>query len=293
MSTTLSIYVKYSGEGSRLAHRAAEVLGARGYYYCLGDYDLFIDGRPWRETGVSLTWVCLDRTDLGEYGEVGAAEGTALAPYEYDLFLEYRGRTEAAVQLGRTFFEWLTALNLPMAYQGRDCCLLADFLPGRGVRTFPPGTSCEEEDRAWWYEPRLHDDPSAPWPDGLVDESPASPRSVLVFETDGALQFVPVTTEHGRRRWLVPIAEARSDITAAEDLGRLVRCAQQTAGRHGDREGTLLDFLARLLLRSTADFVRDSVCVDLCPCPDGLAGFSVLVGQGRLAGWGSAGRPGR
>ena len=273
MSTTLSIYLKYSGEGSRLARRAAEVLGARGFIYSLGDYDLLVDGRPWREAGVSVTWVCLDRTDLGEYGELACAEGTALAPYEYDLFVEHRAprRPEAAVQLGWTFFERLTALNLPMVYVSREEWLLADFLPGRGIRNFPPETSCEERDRARWYEPRLHDDPMAPWPGELADEQLASPRSVLVFETDGCLQFVPVATEHGQRRWLVPVAEARSDITTADDLGRLARSAQRTVGRHGDQEEPLLDFLARLLLKSTEDFARDTVCVELYPCPDGLA----------------------
>lgn len=271
MSTTRSIYVKYSGEGSRLARRAAEILGARGYYYCLGDYDLLVDGRRWQDNGVILTWVCLDRTDLGEYGEL-EAEGTALAPYEYDLFFEYRGQIEAAEQLVRTFFERLTALNLPMVYVSPEEWLVADFLPNRGIRNFPPQTSPEERDRARWYEPRLHDDPMAPWPGELADEQLASPRSVLVFETDGCLQFVPVATEHGQRRWLVPVAEARSDITTADDLGRLARSAQRTVGRHGDQEEPLLDFLARLLLKSTEDFARDTVCVELCPCPDGLAG---------------------
>ncbi|MBX6723391.1 MAG: hypothetical protein IRY92_09180 [Dactylosporangium sp.] len=274
MSKSLSIYLKYAGEGQRLAHRVAEILGAHGYFYSGGSYDLLIDGRPWYETGVSLTWVCLGRTDLGEYGELGSAEGTALAPYEYDLWLEYRAprRPEAAVQLGRTFFERLTTLKLPMAYMNNDdWWLLADFLPGRGIRDFPPKTSCEERDRAWWYEPRLHADPMAPWPDGLVEESPESPRSVLVFETDGLLQLVPVGMEHGERRWLAPVLEARSDI-GARDLGRLVSCAQRTTGRSGDRGEPMLAYLAGLARRSTEDFVRDSVCLALCPCPDGLAG---------------------
>lgn len=273
MSTTLSIYLKYSGEGSRLARRVAEVLGARGYIYSLGDYDLLVDGRPWRETGVSLTWVCLDRTDLGEYGELECVEGTALAPYEYDLFVEYRAprRPEAAVQLGWTFFERLTALNLPMVYVSAEEWLLADFLPGRGIRHFPPATSYEESDRAWWYEPRLHDDPMAPWPGQLAEEQPASPRSVLVFETDGLLQLVPIAAEHGQRRWLTPVAEARSDI-GARDLGSLVRSVQRTTGRSGDRDGSMLACLAGLAVRSTEDFVRDTVCLEWCPCPDGLAG---------------------
>jgi len=273
MSTTLSIYLKYSGEGSRLARRAAEVLGARGYIYSLGDYDLLVDGRPWREAGVSLTWVCLDRTDLGEYGELACAEGTALAPYEYDLFVEHRAprRPEAAVQLGWTFFERLTALNLPMVYVSAEEWLLADFLPGRGIRNFPPATSYEEQDRAWWYEPRLHDDPMAPWPGQLAEEQPASPRSVLVFETDGLLQLVPIAAEHGQRRWLTPVAEARSDI-GARDLGSLVRSVQHTTGRSGDLGGSMLAFLAGLAVRSTEDFVRGTVCLAWCSCPDGLAG---------------------
>jgi hypothetical protein len=184
VSASVEIYVKYAGEGQVFAHRVAGLLEVTGYFRTDSGYVLPLDAERW--VGVP-GWALLDidRTDLAEGGEPGGAEGTALAPYEYECSLSLRGPLD---RLGPMIFERMTQLELPMAYGG-DGDIFADYLPGRGVRQFPPGTDVEEPGRPWWFEPSLHADPAARWR-AEPPPQPAPPGRAIVFETAGLLQVV-------------------------------------------------------------------------------------------------------
>jgi len=264
MGGSVEIYVKYTGEWHRLAHQVAEALQVVSYFYSGHHHVLPVDARQW--IGVE-GWgqLILARTDLGQEGEPGAAEGTAFAPYEYELSLSFRstGGADALQRFGRAIFDRLTTLGLPLAYGG-DGLVFADFLPGRGVRDFPAETDAEEDGRAWWFDPRLHNEPAAPWPGELPDRA-APPRPVVAFETDGLLQFVPMAEEGGQLGWLTPVASARSSVGARE-LGLLLGCAQSTTAAPGTdaRERIILSLAAKARL-SVEDFFRRSVCMEIRP----------------------------
>lgn len=268
MGGSVEIYVKYAGDWHRLAHRVAEALEVISYFYSGQDHVLPLDARRW--IGVDgWAHLRLDRTDLGEDGEPGAAEDTAFAPYEYELSLEFRAGDAAALErFGRAVFDRLTDLGLPLAYGGAGL-VFADFLPGRGVRELPAGTDAEEDGRARWFEPRLHEAPAAPWPGELPDRS-ALPRPVVAFETDGLLQFVPVAEEDGQARWLTPVASARSSV-GARQLGLLIGCAQGTTAALGaDTRERITASLAGKARLSVEDFFRHSVCLQLRPAQEEL-----------------------
>ena len=264
MGGSVEIYVKYAGEWHRLAHRVAEALEVVSYFYSGHDHVLPVDARRW--IGVDgWAQLRLDRTELGEDGEPGAAQDTAFAPYEYELSLAFRAGDAAVLErFGRAVFDRLTSLGLPLAYGGAGL-VFADFLPGRGVRELPAGTDAEEDGRAWWFEPRLHEAPAASWPGELPDHY-APPRPVVAFETDGLLQFVPVAEEDGQLHWLTPVASARSS-AGARELGLLLGCAQATiaAATDADARERITASLAGKARLSVEDFFRHSVCLQIRP----------------------------
>jgi hypothetical protein len=253
--------VKYAGEGQGLAHRVAQDLAVVSYFYSDRSYVLPVDAQRW--IGVE-GWGHLDleQSDLGRDGD-RAAEGTAFAPYEYELSLSFRGgspgtQDKVLMRFGHAIFDRLTALGVPLAYGGSGN-VFADFLPGRGVREFPEDTNAEDEGRTWWFEPRLHSEPTASWP-GEVASLAAPPGPIIVFETDGLLQFVPVSDSS---QWTIPVASARSTIRA-RDVGLMLAYAQRTTTRPvGDEGERILSSLAASTKLSTVDFARRSVSLEI------------------------------
>ncbi len=245
MADTVEIYVKYAGPGQELAHRLAEALDLRSYFYNGRGFVLPVDARPW--IGVD-GWAHLNLklTDLGRDGDPGLSAGTAYEPYEFEVSVEFRGPRE---RLGRAIFDRLTRLDLPMAY-GDDGDIFADHLPGRGVREFSPGTSVEEEGRPLWREPALSADrsPVPAWHTGS--------GAVTVCETDGLLQFVPVFGT----RWLSPVASARASVGAV-DIGLMVAAALGSTDRPERDE--VLTRLAGAVRLSVDEFPRRTVSFDV------------------------------
>lgn len=248
MAGTVEIYVKYAGPGQWLAHRVAEALDLRSYFYSGQGFVLPVDARPW--IGVD-SWAHLNLrlTDLGRDGDPGSSAGTAYEPYEFELSLEFRGPRGP---LGRSLFDRLTRLELPMAY-GDDGDIFADYLPGRGVREFSPGTSVEEDGRPLWREPALavERSPAPGWQVGV--------GAVTVCETDGLLQFVPVFGT----RWLCPVASTRTSV-AAVDIGLSLAAALSTADRPGrDERDEVMARLAGAARLPTDEFLRRTVSFDV------------------------------
>ncbi|MFC0531056.1 hypothetical protein [Phytohabitans kaempferiae] len=248
MADTVEIYVKYAGPGQRLAHQVAQLLDLRGYFFNGSGFVLPVDAKPL--VGVE-GWAHLDLklTDLGADGDPGLSAGTAYEPYEFEVSVEFRGPRE---QLGRAVFDRLTTLDLPMAY-GDDSDIFADYLPGRGVREFSPGTRVEEPGRLLWREPGL-----------TAERSPAPPWQVgdgaaIVCETEGLLQVVPVVGT----RWLRPVASVRTS-AGAVDIGLLLAATLDTADRPGrdDRDEVVAELAAALRL-PTGDFLRRAVSFEL------------------------------
>ncbi|MDQ7907786.1 hypothetical protein RB614_25010 [Phytohabitans sp. ZYX-F-186] len=192
-------------------------------------------------------------------------EVTAFSPYEYAVSLDMRGPYERVERLGWLVFDRLVQLGLPLAYEGRDADLMADFLPGRGVRRFPTGTDPEESNRVAWHEPRLHDDPAAPW--GAEPElAVVPPGRVVVFETAGLLQVVPMARADGGWRWVAPAASIRAS-RGAHEVGLLLGSTLDTtsAPDRDDRaeiERLLYD-LPGVGLTGVEDFGRRSVSVEV------------------------------
>lgn len=248
MADTVQIYVKYGGSGQQLAHRVAEVLDVRSYFYNGQSFVLPVEAKPL--IGVdSWAHFVLNRTDLGLDGDPGSAAGSAYEPYEFVADIDFRG---ARQRLGRAVFDRLTKLQLPMAY-GDDADIFADYLPGRGVREFSPGTSADADGQPLWREPALRAQRSAApaWQVGA--------GAVTVCETDGLIRFVP---DFGAR-WLRPVASVRSSVGAA-GIGEMLAAALGTSDRPGrDERDEVLARLASTLQLSTDDFLRRTVSFDV------------------------------
>ena len=266
MGDTIDIYVKHAGPLLPLVRRVAQTLDVPGYHYAVTHASMPVEAARWVEAD---GWGLLDLilTDLGEYGDPGSALGTAFAPYERSLSLDYRGPREL---LGRALFDRLTDVGVPLLLAepatGR---VFADFLPGRGVRDFPPGTDGEVPGRAQWFEPALHGDAArsfaAPWP----LRPPWPPRGRLrVFETEGLLQCVTVAGG-GPGRWVTPKVAVRAGLDGAE-IGRVLAWALSPVDHPGHDDASVHDRLAGTLGLSVGDFARGSVSVELSATPDGV-----------------------
>jgi len=265
MGDTIDIYVKYAGPLAALAHRVARTLDVPGYFLAGTHATIPVEAARWIDAeGWGL--LSLDPTDLGEYGDPGFSAGTAFAPYERYLSLEYRGPRE---RLGRALFDRLTALRVPLLLaESSSSGVIADFLPGRAVRNFPPGTSGERAGRDLWFEPALHGvDVSRSFDPPWSVRPPWPPRGqALVFETEGLLQGVAVVDG----RWATPKVAVRIDLGAAE-IGRALAWVLGAADNPGREDAVpVSDRLAGMLGLSVGDFARGSVSVEVLAAPDGL-----------------------
>lgn len=256
MGSSVEIYVKYAGESQVLAHRVAALLAVTGYFGSDPGYVLPVDAERWiGEPG----WAHLDLhpTELGEDGEPGDAEGTAYAPYEYEFSLSLRGPVE---RLGRVLFDRMTELGLPMAYGG-DGYVFADFLPGRGVREFPPDTDVEEPGRSHWYTAELHAEPARAWrPEPAPPVAPAG--RAVVFETAGLLQMVPVVREPTGWRWVPPVVTVRAE-AGARKVGVALGVALGTAAPPEQAGEAVAASVASAPGASDVDFGSRSVSVEI------------------------------
>ncbi|MBF9131880.1 hypothetical protein I0C86_23360 [Plantactinospora sp. S1510] len=273
MSSSVEIYVRYSGDGSGLAHRAAEDFGALTYFSTDGSSAVPIQAQPW--IGIE-GWAHLDLepTDLTLYGEPGSAEDTALAPYEWVFSLSFRvgppdDPAEVLERFGRVVFDQLTTLGLPLAY-GAGGLIYADFLPGRGVREFPPDTDVEEPGQAWWFEPRLHGQPLEPWSVDVAPLSVPPSNPVTVFVTSKVLQFVPRVWDGADWYWGTP--RSSTPITAQpREIALMLSHAQRTRpGRAADESESILSVLAGGILTSIEDYRAQAISIEIGTDADGL-----------------------
>jgi hypothetical protein len=256
---SVEIYVNYPGPAQSLAREVCEELDLMRYFRSGTGYVLPIEARSWTgEEG----WGHL----LLEATDPEIVEGTAFAPYGYELSLDYRGARE---RFGWAVFRRLTRLDLPLAY-GNEMFILADFLPGRGNRDFSPGTDAEDLGSPamlpppspagpppLWFEPRLHGDRTARWP----RRAPSAPAAgaATVFETGGLLQAVPVAGG----RWVRPVAAMRAE-AGARSVGEVLEAALLTTVRYArDDRAEIGPSLAGAAQLSTEDFAATSVRVDL------------------------------
>ncbi|MEJ3743597.1 hypothetical protein WEI85_09940 [Actinomycetes bacterium KLBMP 9797] len=288
MSNAVEIYVKYAGPVEVLARRVAEALELTWYFRSGRGFLSALEVERWIG---EPTWAGLrvDPTESGHDNELlpeewaFEEEPTADAPYDYQVGLDMRGPQEWIERLGRMVFDRLTGFDLPLAFVGENVDILADFLPGRGVREFPPGTSASEAGRAQWWEPRLHDDPAAPWrPEPPPPVAP--PGRVTVFETGGLLQMVPLTEGSGGWRWIAPVTSIRVD-GGARDIGLLLGSAlTTTAPPERDDRAAIEEQLRRVPnagIEDVADFGRRSVSVEVRS--DGTAVAAIPHGPHRGA----------
>ncbi len=79
-------------------------------------------------------------------------DDTTYAPYDHELVIEFHSRhgmaqEELGERLGRAMFDRLSGIGSPLAHGEVGGDLFAEFLAGRGVRDFPPGTDYEEPAR--------------------------------------------------------------------------------------------------------------------------------------------------
>ncbi|WP_433325746.1 hypothetical protein [Spirillospora sp. CA-294931] len=256
MSRTVEIYVADRGELLPLAQRVGEELGVSAYFASRSSAVFALDASRWigAEGTGTLT---LAPTDAEP------DDGTALAPYAYELSLEYRGgdnlaRGELRERFGRALFDGLRALERPLAYAD-DVSLYADYLPGRGTRDFDTGADWDEDGRDRWNDPRLYG-PDAEIP---APEPPPVPRgSVTVFETGGLVQFVPTSTLDSRS--LVPAVSVRADQGDAT-IGRALALAlARSSSTGGTRDGDPFRAVAGTAGGLSPDeYARTAVSVDL------------------------------
>jgi hypothetical protein len=258
MGNTVDIWVKYTGPLLPLARRVAQTLDVSGYHYAAAHASMGVAAARWIDAD---GWGVLDLslTDLGEYGDPGSSAGTAFEPYEWYLSLEFRGPRE---RLGRALFDRLTGVGLPLLFgDPATSRVMADFLPGRGMREFPSRTDGEAPGRARWFEPALHGAGSRPFAPPWPVEQPWPPHGhVMVFETEGLLQCVTVT--HGGH-WVTPAVRVRTDLGAGE-IGRVLAWGMDATSQAGHHDrASLHDRLSGALRLSVGDFARGSVSMEI------------------------------
>ncbi len=262
MSDAVSISFKYSADWQGLAHGIARELGCATYFFSGEEFALPLpNDRLIGIDGIGYSY-------LGPTAPLW--EDTAWAPYEFKLSIEFRGGGDPArwdeieERLGRAMFDRLTALGVPMLYS-RDSALtvVADFLPGRGVRDFAPGTSGEEAGYAAWYEPALYDEPKSPWPREVATLTTPPTAPVLVFATGILVHAVAAGWDGAAWRWAVPAASAFTTIGPA-GVGRLVGYTQRDpALPPADIGPRILASFANRSELSTEDFGSRAVAIDL------------------------------
>ncbi|SEF44323.1 hypothetical protein SAMN04489712_10138 [Thermomonospora echinospora] len=212
MSSTVEIYLRGGRDAAAVVQQVATALDVRGYFGSGEGYVLTLSSEPWT-TGEGVASLDLGPTDEDLVGALGE---TAYSPYDFRLSIELRGapglaRAELRERLGRQVFDRLTALRWPMAL-GDAMSVFADFLPGRGVREFPPDTDWEEAGHDIWFEPRLH---GTEPPASRQPPEPLIRGAATVFETNGLVQFLACDAAGAK----APVASIRSE-AGATLLGR-------------------------------------------------------------------------
>lgn len=244
-------------DSTSLAHEIARLLGVGGFFAGGDGNVLSVDARPWTGADGHGT-LDLKPVEAAEDGEPGMYDDTAYAPYEHELAIECRGSGARAERLGRAIFDRLTELGRPLAYGEVGGGLFADFLPGRGVRDFPPGTDYDEPDRDIWVEPRLLD--ASRRPVRSADDPGRLRGHGVVFEREGLLQIVPrVPAPEGEDRLGAPVVAIRTDA----DPARIGRSLVRGLGRPGPATGDPVAWITGSARCSADGFSREAVSVDL------------------------------
>ncbi|MFD0686806.1 hypothetical protein [Actinomadura fibrosa] len=218
MSSTVEVYVADWRDAAAVAQRVAVALETSGYFRATHGYTYTIKTASWF-TGPGVLTLRLTESD---WDEDDPDLCTAFESYAYEVSAELAGvpglaRDEVLERVGRSLFDRLMVLGLPLAF-GNGTDIFADFLPGRGVRDFPPGTDLDADGRDVWFEPRLHgtDEQDGPAPERTVLRR----GTVTVFEVGGLVQLVPqVAVGGGRRRAVAPVASLRRG-AGPEVIGR-------------------------------------------------------------------------
>ena len=292
MSSSVEIYVRYSGDGPGLAHRAAEDFGALTYFSSGGSYVLPFQARPW--IGFD-GWAHLDLepTDLAVYGEPGSAEDTALAPYEWVFPLSFRvgpphDSEEVLKRLGRVVFHQLTTLGLPLAY-GAGGLIFADFLPARGVREFHRAPTSRNPAGPGGLT-QLAAELCEPWPVDVAPLSapPSTPVTVLV--TGKTLQFVPMTWGGSHWRWGTPRPSTLSTMRPRE-IGLMLSHARRTEPARAAHIESILSELARGVNASFEDYVAQTISIEIGTDADGLLAVPSRPATSRRTAASCWGRP--
>jgi hypothetical protein len=267
MSSSVGFYVKYSGDPPGLAQRVAELLLAKGYLaYGRSSYLVPFASRPF--IGVDgLGQLGVDRTDLGRYGDTESAAGTAFAPYEFELSLEYRGvdRSQTQFRLADAVFHRLTQLGLPLAYGGDgNGQIYGDYLPERGTRMMPEGTPEDDGGRVHWFEPRLHHRPEQPWSGSGTVAPPNGPGApAVVYETGDVLHMVAAVQHNGEWLWSIPAASVVAS-AGPREIGLVLGYARRPGpvAIPVPLAGVLDNFTAVVRL-STEEFLSRAASVEL------------------------------
>ncbi|RFS85506.1 hypothetical protein D0T12_10770 [Actinomadura spongiicola] len=262
MSSTVGIYLAAAKDASAVSHRIAMALRAPGYFYREHGYTYTISLTPLLH-GSGVATLYLSDNDWDEDEPYLCA---AFQAYNYELTIELGNvpaslRGEILERLGRLIFDHLMKLGCPLAF-GDDTNIVADYLPGRGVREFPADTSWDKRDRDTWYEPALHS------PDAELSPShdrPTPPSgSMSVFETDGLIQIVPrVRDTTDRSHAVAPVASMRGSVDPLV-FGRTLAEALSSSGQVDLVEGvdpwSWVTGTSRL---NVEQFSRSAVSVDL------------------------------
>ncbi|MDT0347443.1 hypothetical protein [Streptomyces litchfieldiae] len=191
MSSSIQIYFTYPGDITGAAQLITVALDAPGYFWTGHGFRFGLRSLASFDSPGSASMDLSENEEIDD--EDGTVPETALSPYDFEVSVELHGvpgrtRAELRKRAGRRIFERLTRLDRPLALAEGDE-LFTDFLPGRGVREFPPGTSCEEPDRSVWFEPWLH---AVTRPAASVPKQPRPGHgAVSVFETAGLVHCVP------------------------------------------------------------------------------------------------------
>jgi hypothetical protein len=281
----VQIMIKDERDSTSLAHETARLLGADGFFAGRDGNVISIDAQPWIGADGFGT-LDLKPMEEAEDDEPGLYDDTAYAPYDHELTIEFRGgpgraRGELGERFGRAIFDRLTELGRPLAYGEVGGDLFADFLPGRGVRDFPPGTDYEEPGRDVWFEPRLH---GAPRPVRPADTPELLRGQGVIFECQGLLQIVPrVAGPAGEECFAAPVVAIRTDADPAR-IGRALVRALGHPGDAADRHGDPVSWITGSTRRSADDFSHEAVSLDLRSDGDVLTAVPHLPYKGGPVG---------
>ncbi|MCO6003906.1 hypothetical protein NE236_02840 [Actinoallomurus purpureus] len=273
--------IKDERDSISLAHEIARTLGAGGFFAGRDGNVLSIKAQPWIGTDGYGT-LDLKSVEAAEDGEPGMYDDTAYAPYDHELTIEFRGgpgrtQQERGERFGRALFDRLTVLDRPLAYGEVGGDLFADYLPGKGVREFPPGTDYDEPDPDIWAEPRLHDASYLARP---ADDPKRLRGEGVVFEREDLLQIVPqVLAPEGEIRFGAPVVAIRTNA----DPVRIGRSLVRALGRPSPATmeyGDPAAWITGSTRRSADSFSREAISIDVRSDGDALTAVPHLPYRG-------------